>query len=238
MAATRVQTVPKTQLDNTNTTITIGSTDGWATPKAGNVIVVVFNGVQTATTPTGYTAGPSVVDDNAGYLYWKVAAGTETSVAVTQAGTNSATLTAFEISGLLASPADVQNTAAAPLAAGTSTSVASITTTGVNGDYVLAVAALCRDTSTAGAAPTGFTWTNGYTGFLVTQSVGNGAPADDEVTAFAELQQAAPGATSTVASWTNAWQARQHLIIGFKLAAGAAPVAPPPGILFIGPTRG
>lgn len=231
MSATRVQ--GPTVIAST-TTITVGSAQGWATPTAGNYIVVVYNGTQTITALTGYTAGPSVVDDNAAYVYWKVAAGTETSISVTQAGATAAIVTVFEVAGLAAF--DLFNSAANTRVSGTTTTAASITTTGTSGDWVLAVGALCRDT-TGTTFPTGLAWTNSYTTFNTQQTAVSGGGAADCYTSYAELDQATAGATSTAASWTNAWFARQHLIIAFKLAAVAAPAAPPPGILFIGPCR-
>lgn len=242
MAATRVQTAPKIWTDTPSTpptTLTLGSGDGWVAPTAGNLLVVVYNGVQVVSTgPTGFTAGPSVVDDNAGYLWWKIAAGTETTFSVTQAGTTAATLVALEVSGLLAAPFDIQNSSNTTGTVGTTTAAASITTTGANGgDWVLAVGALAADAAGT-TAPTGLAWSNGYSGFLSQFNITNVNGVNQHLTALAELQQSAAGATSTVLTWTNGWNARQHMIIGFKLAATAAPAAPPPGVLFIGPTRG
>jgi hypothetical protein len=107
----------------------IGSGDGWATPTSGNLIVLTVNGDQTFSTPSGYTAGPSVVDDNAVYLFWKISAGTETTPTITPAGTTTAVMTACEYSGVAASPADGSNTSSIVNAVGTTTTSTSVTTT-------------------------------------------------------------------------------------------------------------
>lgn len=237
MAATRVQSAGN--VVGAVTAITLGSAQGWAAPTAGNLLILVVNATFTTTTPTGWTVAPSVVDDNAAYMWWKIAAGTETSISVTQSGSSTATIFAVEYAaaGLLATPFDVQNQSNTTGTTGTTTAAASITTTGPNGgDLVFTAACLCRDVAGT-TMPTGLTWSNGYSAIFNHASAGNLASSDVS-TWYAELQQTAAGATSTVATWTNGWNARQALIIGFKLAAAAAPAAPPPGILFIGPTRG
>lgn len=220
MPATRVQAIGN--IVTTGTSLTVGSGQGWAAPTAGNLLVVVVNATFTATTPAGWTVGPSVVDDNAAYLWWRVAAGTETSVTVTQGGAAIASIALFEYSGLAASPFDVQNSAATTAVSGTTTAAASITTTGTSGDLVFAVAALNRDAAGT-TLPTGLTWSNSYSAALNHASSGSNGT-QDVSTWYAELQQGTAGTTSTVATWTNAWSARQALIIGFKLAAAAAQI--------------
>jgi hypothetical protein len=236
MAVTRVQAAG--HIVTTGTAMTLASGDGWATPTAGNLLILVTNGPNFVSTgPAGWTAGPSIANDNGAYLWWKVAAGTESTITVTQNGSGVGTIFCAEYaaSGLLGTPFDVQNFANTTGSAGTTTAAAAITTTGANGDLVFAVAALCRDVAGT-TVPTALTWSNSYSAIFNHATAGtNGA--NDVSTWYAELQQSAPGATSTVATWTTgSWNARQALIISFKLAA--APTAPPPGILYIGPTRG
>lgn len=221
MAATLIQS--GLNVVQTGTTIAVGSTQGWGTPTAGNVLIAVANSTFTITAPSGWTAGPSVVDDNAAYLWWKIAAGTETSLTLTVGGSAPSTLALFEYSGLLAAPTDVQNTSNAAGVSGTTTAAATITTTGPNGgDLVFAVAALARDVA-GSTVPTGLTWSNGYVALNNHASDGTHG-ANDVSTWYSTLQQSAAGATSTSATWTNAWSARTGLIIGFKLAAAASQI--------------
>lgn len=217
----------------TGTAMTLASGDGWATPAAGNLLILVTNGPNFVSTgPAGWTTGPSIADDNGAYIWWKISAGNESTITVTQNGSGVGTIACaeYDAGGLLATPFDVQNVASA-VTTGTTTPAAAITTTGANGDLVFAVAALCRDVAGT-TMPTGLTWSNSYTGIFNHATAGtNGA--NDVSTWYAELQQGAAGATSTVATWTNAWMARQGLIISFKLAAAAA--AAPPIATYIGP---
>jgi hypothetical protein len=222
MAATRVQTAGVIAV--AQSVPSIGSAQGWVAPTAGNLLVLILNARFTATLPTGWTAGPSVVDDNAVYSWYKTATGTETTISVTTSGSGTGTqhgLIATEVSGLLATPFDLQTSSTNSAVAGTATTSTSLTTTGANGDWVLAVAGLNRDT-TGTTVPTGLTWTNSYTSFFshVSNPATNGN--NDIMTNLAEFNQAAAGATSTNAAWTNAWNARQQLMLAFKLAAGAA----------------
>jgi hypothetical protein len=234
MAATRVQNVTNTA--TTTTTITIGSTQGWVAPTAGNLIVAWYNGDATVTTPTGFTAGPSVVDGNGVYFWYKVAAGTETTTTFTQAAASVGEAGLLEYSGMAATPFDVQN--ASPIttgSAGTTVPAVSVTATGTSGDLFLALAGLHGFGSAS--APTAPTWTNGFTN-IVALGAGTVNTASYSHAFVGEFQNTAAATVSTAASWTNTEQDRQEIVIAFKLAAGAAPVAPPPGILYIGPTRG
>jgi hypothetical protein len=112
VAATRVQSAGN--VITTGTALTLGSGNGWAAPTAGNLLILVTNGVQFVTTgPAGWTAGPSVANDNGAYLWWKISAGTETTITVTQNGGTPGFATIFCVeyaaAGLLGSPFDVQN---------------------------------------------------------------------------------------------------------------------------------
>src|SRR3982751_2078512 len=161
---------------NTIANQSIGSGDGWVTPTAGNLLVVTFNADVTATL-TGYTAGPSIVDNNAAYLWYKVAAGTETTVAVTNTAANGV-LTACEYSGTTASPFDVQNSSTLTTA-GTTTTSTSVTTTAAN-DLIVALAGLPAFTP----APATPSWTNSFVNQL---SANNAASQQSCCTFYAEL---------------------------------------------------
>jgi hypothetical protein len=188
----------------------IGSGDGWVTPTAGNLIVVTFNG-DNAGSLTGYTAGPSIVDNNAAYLWYKVAAGTETAVTITAVAGNGV-LTACEYSGVTGTPFDVQNSSTLTTS-GTTTTATSVTTTAA-GDLIV-VGALIHNYT---VALTGPTWTNSFVNQL---SAGNGASGQSCWTFYAELIAGAAGAYSTGCTWTNAAGDRQQVIAAFKAAAAA-----------------
>lgn len=222
MTVAAVQRIAKASTAGTST---IDSGTGWATPTAGNLIVVTANSDATVTmTSSGYTAGPSVVDNNAVYAWYKVAAGTETSVVVTLGASTEIVHTACEYSGLTASPFDVSNTSTIPNTDGTSTTSVSVTTT-VDGDLVIALAGLA-DFSGSGANPTSPSWTNSFTNQLT--SVSTGALGVRCNSFYAELIAGTAGAVSTSASWTNSAFKRQELVLAFKAAAATSiPWAPP-----------
>jgi hypothetical protein len=222
MTVAAVQRIAKASTAGTST---IDSGTGWATPTAGNLIVVTANSDATVTmTSSGYTAGPSVVDNNAVYAWYKVAAGTETSVVVTLGASTEIVHTACEYSGLTASPFDVSNTSTIPNTDGTSTTSVSVTTT-VDGDLVIALAGLA-DFSGSGANPTSPSWTNSFTNQLT--SVSTGALGVRCNSFYAELIAGTAGAVSTSASWTNSAFKRQELVLAFKAAAATTiPWSPP-----------
>jgi len=94
---------------------TVDGTDGWSTPTSGNFLaamkVLKKNGVDnsTASTPSGYTAGPFQETGGAGnsranyYVYYKTSDGTETSLTVNgsaAAGSSSLMLCEFNSTDL------------------------------------------------------------------------------------------------------------------------------------------
>lgn len=214
--------------------VAVGSTQGWAAPAAGNLLVAWANADVTITTPTGFTAGPSVVDNNGVYFWYKaVAAGTETSVSFPfGASTSPGTVGLMEYSGLAATPFDVQNSSTIASTAGTTTTAVSVTGTGTSGDLVIAIAGLHATTATF---PTSPVWTNSFVnrqGPVNAGAVNSGTACCSFV---GDFQSSAAGAVSTACSWTNSINDRQELVIAFKLAAGAAPAAAPPLATYIGP---
>jgi hypothetical protein len=214
-------------------TLAIGSGQGWATPAAGNLIVAWTSSDATNTAPAGFTAGPSVVDANAGYLWWKVAAGTESSLSIGIGATSSPTVFGLmEYSGVSATPTDVQNTWAGPtFTPASSTTAASVAATGADGDLFVAVACLGGPGTAFPSAPA---WTNSF----VNRQTVNGGTVNTSTaqTGFsADFQNTAAATVSTAASWTGTAAQRQELIIAFKLAAGGGPVAAPPIATYIGP---
>lgn len=218
MAIAAVQRVGKG--GTTVSSLAIGSGDGWATPTAGNLLVASGNSDATVTmTTAGFTAGPSIVDGNGAYTWYKLAAGTESTVTITPGATVDTVLTVCEYSGVLNATPDVTNSSTIAGVSGTTTTAASITTTAA-ADLIIAFA-LVHSYATN---PTGPSWTNSFTNVLSPNSGTTSAARC--ITFVAELLPAgAAGSYSTVASWTNAANDRQHIILAFK-AAAAAPARP------------
>jgi hypothetical protein len=212
MAATMVQNA--TNLSAGASSLTISSTNGWTAPTAGNILVAWANS-DTTISLTGWTAGPSVVDGNGVYMWYKVATGGEVTIPFTPGGSTSPiTVGVFEYSGI-GSPRDVQNSNTASGSATTSPSV-SATGTSSSGDLWIAVSGIHG--SNAGAA-TISSWSNSFTN---RQSVSAGTAGNPAycVSFAADFQNTSAATVSTVATWTGSgFNDRQALLMAFPITA-------------------
>ena len=209
--------------------VSIGSGDGWATPTTGNLLVASGNADATITmTTAGFTAGPSIVDGNGAYTWYKIAAGTESTITITPSSAADTVLTVAEYSGVAASPLDASNSSTIASTLGTSTSSASVTST-ASADLILGFALLHAVNNTA-PLPTSPSWTNSFVNQL-SATTGN-TTGTSCVTFMGELLPAgAAGSYSTVASWTNQCFDRQFVIIAFKAATGSTFIQAAPTVI-------
>lgn len=220
MAVARVQAIGNAGAGVSS--LAVGSGQGWATPTSGNLLVVTGNSDATITGPSGFTAGPSVVDGNGAYMWWKVSNGTESTITITPGSAANTAMTAAEYSGLTATPLDASNSSTIASSSGTSTTSTSLTTTAASDLWV--AAALLHGYS--GSAPTSPTWTNSLANQL-SPSSGSGV-ATHCTTFYADLLDAgAAGAHATSASWTNAANDRQEIVMAFLATATSGGSAPP-----------
>lgn len=200
--------------------VSIGAGDGWATPTSGNLLVVSANSDATVNTPSGYTLGPSVVDGNGAYVFWKISAGNESTVTVSPTSAANTSITVCEYSGNDASPLDASNTSTISGSGGNTTTAVSVTTT-AGADLIVAVAAIHLGSGSGGGTPTGPSWTNSFVNQLSTGT--GGTNPTDTYTFYAELLPAgAAGAYSTAATWTGNAGDRQELVIAFKAPASGS----------------
>jgi ribosomal protein L17 len=191
------------------TSLSIGAGDGWATPTSGNLLVATANSDATIPTPSGWTAGPSVVDGNAAYIWWKISAGNESTVTIAPSSSANTVMTVCEYSGNAASPFDVSNSSTISGSSGTTTTSVSVTTTQA-GDLIVAFAAL----HSGATNPTGLTWTNSFS-TTVSGSTGATTPTVDSF--IAELV-----ATYTSGSGGNTGVARTPVRAGDAAATFTA----------------
>jgi len=215
--------------------VAISSGDGWATPTAGNLLVVTANSdalVTITNIGTAWTAGPSVVDGNGTYLWWKISQGTESTITCTPSVSDTICITTAEYSGLTASPFDDSNSSTIASSAGNTTTSTSVTTTAA-GDLVIAAALIHIGSGSSGGDPTGPSWTNSFVNQISTSS-GNTHGSADCYTFYSELVVGAAGAYSTSATWTGNVGDRQQIIVAFK-AAATVTSSPSP---FLGPGPG
>jgi hypothetical protein len=193
--------------------VSIGSGDGWAAPTSGNLLVVSANSDATVSITGTWTAGPSVIDGNGTYIWYRISDGSETTITCTPSVSDTICITACEYSGNTASPFDVSNSSTIASSSGTTTTSVSVTTTAA-GDLIIAAACLHSGGS---PQPTSPTWTNSFVNQLSAAS--GGTTSADVVTFYSELIAGAGGSYSTSASWTNGCSDRQELVIAFKAAA-------------------
>lgn len=208
--------------------VSIGSGDGWVTPTAGNLLVASGNSDATVTmTTAGFTAGASVVDGNGTYTWYKLAAGTESTITITPGLAADIVLTVCEYSGVLSVTPDTTNSSTISGAGGTTTTSVSVTTTAA-ADLLMAFALVHSLNAGNPPQPTSPTWTNSFVNQVSANSGTTAGPTC--VTFVAELLPAgAPGAYSTAASWTNSCNDRQEIVLAFKAAATTS--APPPDLI-------
>jgi hypothetical protein len=202
------------------TPLAIGAGDGWAAPTAGNLLVVSANSDSTVSAPSGsgtWTAGPSIIDGNGTYSWYKIATGTETSISCAPGGgAFDIVVTACEYSGVAASPFDASNSSTIASSSGTTTTAAAVTTTAA-ADLIVGFALLHG----SGSGPNSPSWSNSFASVLTGSSGTNTAATC--ITFAGELMPAgAAGSYSTVCTWTSGSSDRQHIILAFKAAAAAA----------------
>lgn len=214
MAATKIQSATNSAL--TGTTISIGSGQGWAAPTSGNVLIAWAN-ADISVTLSGWTAGPSVVDGNAAYFWYKQSNGTETTISFTMGATPWSThVGVLEYSGI-GIPRDVQNNSNSQTGSTSSPSV-SATGTSSSGDLWIALAGMAESANGASSP----SWTNSF----VNQQTVSTTPGSRYVTTFvASYQNTSAATVSTVCSWTGGMTDRIALLIAFPITA------PPSGVV-------
>lgn len=197
-------------------TVTLG-----AGPTAGNLLIAWANSNATVTIGgTGWTAGPSVIDGNGAYFWWKVAGSSEpASVTFTPSVSDNVSAGLLEYSGNTATPLDASSSSMHSGGAVSSTTAVSVTTAA---DHDLGIAAgLLHNSSAQPSAPTVPIWTNGWANV---QSQG-AVPGSFIVYSFIgdNLDLGAAGTVSTAVSWTGGtWLDAQELLMTFTAAATPA----------------
>lgn len=182
---------------------------------AGSLIVVAGNSDATISTPSGFALGEDAVNASGLYLWWKIAAGGEQTVALVPSVTRPVAGAIAEYTGVAAvSPAD--QTAAATSAGSSTTGPIGAGATGTTTQAVELVIALTGPHSFPdSAAPTSPTWTNSYTGRAATATTFATSSRNSAVF-LAELVVSSTGAQSTDTSWTNSAFDWGAVVVTFK----------------------
>lgn len=190
-----------------------------AAPTAGNLLIAVANADATVTHDgSGWTAGPSIIDGNGAYLWWKVAGASEpATVTFTPSVSDYITAGLLEYSGNAASPFDVSGTSTHSGSATNTTDPASMTTT-TDHDLGIAVGLLHQSRAIPTVAPTAPVW-SGSTTWTGVQSAGAVSGSNVTVWTFVadSLDLGTAGAASASVAWsTVSWPDAQQFVIAFK----------------------
>lgn len=192
-------------------------------PVLGNVLCAWADSENTMTLPTDdgtggvWTLQTSSVSQNAGYFWTKQVASGDTTITTVTFNQVAGSLAAgvIEVTGVVSPAFDVAAAGTAEAAGSfTSTSSVGVTTTGANGDFVIAAAMLQHNgigTYVAAGSPT---FSNGFTILDDVQEFVGGTHPEEAI--IATLVQGTAGAIATVASWTVAWANVLSLMIAFK----------------------
>lgn len=200
--------------DGTSLTVTLPSA-----PTAGNLLIAVGNADALITIGgSGWNAGPSVIDGNGAYLWWKIAGASEpASVVFTPSVSDYITAGLLEYSGNAASPFDVSGSSTHSGSATNTTTAASMTTT-TDHDLGIAVGLLHQNRGSPTVAPDTPVW-SGSAAWVSAQSAGAVSGSNVTVWTFVadNLDLGAAGAASASVAWsTVSWPDAQQLIAAFK----------------------
>jgi hypothetical protein len=184
---------------------------------AGDLLVLGISSDTTVSTPSGWSLATSDVGNLGAYIFYKTAAGGETSVAVATSGNFATALGYARYSGASASPLDA-TAAGRNVVSGNTTPTATTGTLAATGE--LSIAAACLGGLQTGTQ-TGITWSTGYTNRIDQTSGGTGS--SDQHVFIADNRNAGTSAESPSASWTGNTN-NQTLLVATFLSAGGTTV--------------
>lgn len=183
---------------------------------AGNLILIGANSDATLTPPAGFATAASAINAQATYLFWKIAAGGETTLTVTPSVGRPVALVAAEYSGITAvSPVD-QSASASSVGASTAGPVSAGATSSTVQAVELVVAVTGPHSYSSPSPPGSPTWTNSYTGRGAAASALVATAGRNSAVFLADLIVSSTGAQSTSTSWTNSAQDWGAVIATFK----------------------
>lgn len=220
----------------------IGAGDGWVAPTPGNLLVFSANSDATVTTAvSGVTAGPTIVDGNGTYTWWKFATGSETTITMTPSSLDDIVITACEYAGVLSFATQATSTiAGAP--GGISISAVTFNPAAAGG-LVLGWGMLHTANATT-ANPNAPVWTDGLTNVLTSFSQVTPFTSSTQAchTFMGELLSGTAGSQNTAVSWEASlgYSDRQGLVLVFNTGGDVPSFVPsmwqvPPSFALFGP---
>ena len=183
-------------------------------PQAGDLDVIVANSDTVVSTPSGFTSAVSAVSNQGAYIFYRFAAGGESSsVTVTTSGNFNAVVGWSRWRGGQAK--DVHASVQINSSVGGATPAVDTGTLAATGELVIAAACLHRLASPEPADPV---WSSGYTALTsVTQGTSNAGC----VQYVAYKTNAGTAAETPSATWTNGAFDRYILVVTFTPSPGA-----------------
>lgn len=199
--------------------LAIGSGQGWATPTSGNLIVVAHNGDNFATTPpTGFTQANTASNSQAGYLWYKISAGTESTITVTPNATGPFCIAALEFSGITSSSPLDKTASLARVTAASNQATGTTTATVQANELIVCWAGPHRWSSGTPASPS---WASIALTNVITR-VTTGSTTNQRSALFVGWADvAATGTYASTCSWTTSTTDAGAAIATFKHAAAA-----------------
>lgn len=199
---------PDAQVASLSVTLDTGAT-------AGNLLVAAACSDATLTAPSGFALAEDAVDAQGAYIWWKTAAGGETTLTVTPGVSRPVALVVAEYSGITTtSPVDATNFAVFSGAPSTSATPGSSGT--LTQAVELVVVAVCPHSFAENAQPASPSWTNSYTGRAAVTSGFIATGSQNSGVFFADLVTAATTATSSTATWSPSSQDYGAILATFK----------------------
>jgi hypothetical protein len=181
---------------------------------AGNLLVIGACSDATIATPSGWSLGASAVSAQGAYLFYKIAAGGETTITVQPGVARPCAMVAAEYSAIAASPLD--QTVTAVFSGASSVSASPGTTPSTTQATELAVAAVCPHSFADNAQPVSPSWSNSYTGRGAATSAYTTVGAQNSGVFLADVVLTSTGTTTTTATWTNSSQDYGAILATFK----------------------
>ena len=182
---------------------------------AGNLLVIGACSDATIATPSGFSLGEQAVDAQGAYLFYKIAAGGETTLTVTPGVSRPAAMVIAEYSGITAS-GPLDQTATATNSGSPFVSASPGTSSATTQAVELVVAAVCPHSFADNAQPASPSWSNSYTGRGTAVSAYTTTGAQNSGVFLADLVVSSTGAQTTAATWTNSSQDWGAILATFK----------------------
>jgi hypothetical protein len=194
-----VQLITSASNRTDSATLSIGSVDGWATPTAGNLLVLCINSGSTINIPGGWARNVQALNQLEVSMYSKISAGNESTISATLGASGTAQGVVIEINGFSTFDQSSTNTVTSPITSVTFNATGA--TTAAN-EIIIAFAGM-QDTPDGDLGPA-IGWSNSFVqrAFTGVKSAIGGPPWTLQQ-GIATFVATSTGTFSTVFTFTN-----------------------------------